>query len=230
MSSQSEQPGDRGPDPVVGIVLAAGAGTRMGRPKALVVGSDGEPWLRRAARTLGAGGCTEVVVVLGAAADRARLLIPTPSPPDRESAPTASASVSASTASTPTVPLHVVAIDDWETGISASLRAGLDAARSRGATAAVITLVDLPDLTVAAVHRMLAPAPHPTTLRQAAYDGRPGHPVVIGRDHLDALSATLHGDTGARPYLKAHGVDLVDCSDLGGGDDVDSPAGRLDAG
>lgn len=50
---------------VAGVVLAAGAGTRFGGPKALVE-VDGERLVDRAARVLRAGGCDPVVVVLGA--------------------------------------------------------------------------------------------------------------------------------------------------------------------
>jgi CTP:molybdopterin cytidylyltransferase MocA len=167
----------------------------MGRPKALVVGDDEEPWLTRGVRTLQAGGCAEVVVVLGAGAARARVLLD----------------------STPAI---VVEAEDWAEGISASLRAGLAAAAERGASVAVVTLVDLPRLDTRSVSRALEGA-SVTTLRQAAYEGQPGHPVVIGSEHFSALSAHLAGDVGARPYLLAHGVDMVDCSDLGGGDDVD---------
>jgi CTP:molybdopterin cytidylyltransferase MocA len=48
----------------VGVLLAAGAGTRYGMPK--VLAAQGE-WLRIAVETLVDGGCDEVVVVLGAA-------------------------------------------------------------------------------------------------------------------------------------------------------------------
>ena len=51
-----------------GLLLAAGAGRRMGRPKALVEG-----WLVHAVESL--SGCDGVVVVLGAAADEARRLL-----------------------------------------------------------------------------------------------------------------------------------------------------------
>ncbi|MCG5440355.1 NTP transferase domain-containing protein, partial [Micromonospora foliorum] len=51
-----------------GLLLAAGAGRRFGRPKALVE-LDGEPLVRRAIRLLGDGGCAPVHVVLGAGAD-----------------------------------------------------------------------------------------------------------------------------------------------------------------
>jgi len=47
-----------------GIVLAAGAGIRYGKPK--VLAADGQ-WLRSAISALGDGGCDDVVVVLGAA-------------------------------------------------------------------------------------------------------------------------------------------------------------------
>ena len=56
---------------VHGLLLAAGAGSRMGTPKALVRGDDGEPWLVRGVRTLVGGGCTQVDVVLGASAEEA---------------------------------------------------------------------------------------------------------------------------------------------------------------
>ena len=56
---------------VVALLLAAGAGRRMGRPKALVAGADGTPWVVSAVRTLRDGGCTDVLAVAGAERDRA---------------------------------------------------------------------------------------------------------------------------------------------------------------
>ena len=56
---------------------------------------------------------------------------------------------------------------------------------------------------------------------RAAYDGVPGHPVLIGRDHWDGVVASAVGDRGARDYLAAHGVALVECGDLATGVDVD---------
>lgn len=52
---------------VAGLVLAAGEGRRLGRPKALVE-HRGERLVDRAVRTLRDGGCDPVVVVSGAAA------------------------------------------------------------------------------------------------------------------------------------------------------------------
>jgi len=178
-----------------GILLAAGAGTRMGRPKALV-----DDWLPATVRALHEGGCEEVTVVLGAAVEEARALLS-----EEE---------------------HVVVAMDWATGMSASLRAGLDAVACRDdvdrADAALVHLVDLPDVgadVIARVGRLSAP----DALARAAYAGVPGHPVLIGRHHWAGVVETLVGDQGARAYLDAHGAALVECGDLAGGRDVDSP-------
>ena len=56
---------------VTGLLLAAGAGRRFRRPKALVPG-----WVGHAVHTLYGGGCDRVVVVLGADSDAARLNVP----------------------------------------------------------------------------------------------------------------------------------------------------------
>lgn len=107
--------------------------------------------------------------------------------------------------------------------MSASLRAGLAAT---DADVVLVTLVDLPALPAAAVARLLAGADR-ATLRRAVYDGRPGHPVVLGRDHVDAAASSARGDRGAGPYLRAQGAESVECSDLWDGRDVDAPADRL---
>jgi molybdenum cofactor cytidylyltransferase len=209
--------GERGDalDEPVGILLAAGAGTRFGGAKALALGADGEPWLTRGVSTLRAGGCSRVLVVLGAEAARARALLGVEAgDAGRPGAPAPAASDLGKSA------VLVVEATEWADGVSASLRAGLDAAAALGASVAVVSLVDLPGLRREAVSRMLDGA-SAATLRQAVYDGRPGHPVVIGSQHLAALTASVGGDVGARPYLVAHRAELVDCSDLGGGDDID---------
>jgi len=181
--------------PPVGLVLAAGAGRRFGGPKALARTSGGVPWVALAVRALRAGGCGDVVVVLGAAADEAAALVP----------PEA----------------RVVHAPDWASGVAASLRAGLAAAASvSSAEAAVVLPVDTPDAAPAAVVRMVRRA-GPDALAQATYAGAPGHPVLIGRAHWWPLAAAVRGDIGARPYLVAQGAELVECGDLWSGLDRD---------
>ncbi|MFB8767548.1 nucleotidyltransferase family protein [Nocardiopsis alba] len=55
--------------PVAGLLLAAGSGSRLGRPKALVE-LGGERLVDRGVRMLAEGGCAPVLVVLGAADTR----------------------------------------------------------------------------------------------------------------------------------------------------------------
>jgi CTP:molybdopterin cytidylyltransferase MocA len=181
-----------------GLLLAAGAGTRMGRPKALVDG-----WLTRAVDSLESAGCDGVTVVLGAGADEASALL-------------ADAGVE----------VHQVVAADWAEGMGASLRAGLaalDDGPDHGPDAVVVTLVDLPDVGAEVVRRVLAGPVGTATLRRAAYDGTPGHPVLIGRDHWAGVADAADGDRGARDYLAAHPTGLVECGDLASGVDVDSP-------
>jgi nicotine blue oxidoreductase len=174
---------------VAGLLLAAGAGTRYGGPKALVDG-----WLPGAVAALREGGCSSVTVVLGAAADETRRLVP------------------------PGV--EVVVASDWAEGMGASLRAGLTALASSHCTAALVHLVDLPDVGAPVVRRVLGAASE-QALARATYGGRPGHPVLLGRAHWDGVIATATGDQGARAYLRAHNVDEIECGDLAEGDDVD---------
>lgn len=183
---------------VHGLLLAAGAGTRMGRPKALVSDPDGTSWLVRGVTVLREGGCPAVTVVLGAAAEAARELL-------------------AGTDSS------VVAAADWAEGMSASLRAGLDALGETEAEAALVSLVDLPDVTPELVARVLATGDGPGVLARATYAGRPGHPVLLGRDHWAAVAVAAAGDTGARGYLSGRPVTAVECGDLATGEDRDTP-------
>ncbi|HEY9563179.1 MAG TPA: nucleotidyltransferase family protein [Nocardioides sp.] len=175
---------------VHGLLLAAGAGRRMGTPKALV-----DDWLLRTIGVLEDGGCDEVTVVLGAAADQARVLL--------EGSDVA-----------------VVVAADWAQGMGASLRAGLSALPA--GDAALVSLVDLPDVGPEVVRRVLAAPFVSTTLRRAAYEAVPGHPVLLGRGHWDGVLNAARGDRGARDYLSAHEVELVECADLATGRDVDS--------
>ncbi|KQT01192.1 nucleotidyltransferase family protein [Cellulomonas sp. Leaf395] len=103
-----------------GIVLAAGAGTRHGGPKALVV-----PWLADAVGLLVTGGCAHVVVVLGDGADEARALVPTD----------------------PRV--TVVVAERWADGLGESLRAGLAHATGDAVVVTLVDLPGTPVSVVA---------------------------------------------------------------------------------
>ncbi|WP_104134334.1 NTP transferase domain-containing protein [Cryobacterium sp. Y62] len=216
------------PSRVAGLVLAAGAGSRYGMPKALVHDGAGRSWLQHAVDVLAEAGCSPVIVVLGARWAEAAALLdagdddPTSAPVRGKDRPPAS--------------VRIVQATDWAEGLSASLRAGLRCAIEQpDLTAIAVIPVDVPDLNAATVARMISTnfgttaAPGATvlsanTLRQARFARQPGHPVVIGRQHWTPLIDTLAGDTGARPYLRAHPVEHIECGDLGTGVDVDRPS------
>jgi CTP:molybdopterin cytidylyltransferase MocA len=171
----------------------------MGTPKALVRDDDGSSWLLRSVEVLRRGGCYAVTVVLGAeSAQAARLLAPED--------------------------VAVVVAEDWAEGMGASLRAGLGAIEDSDAFAALVHLVDLPDVTAGVVTRLVDAGAQPGAhvLARASYAGVPGHPVLIGRAHWAGVRASASGDRGARDYLARHDVTLVECGDLASGQDVDS--------
>jgi molybdenum cofactor cytidylyltransferase/nicotine blue oxidoreductase len=178
----------------------------MGGPKALLVDADGTPRLAATVQALRDGGCPAVTVVVGAQAGAA----------------------AASAAGTGA---EVVVAQRWSEGMGESLKAGLEALTAGQARAALITLVDLPDVGTEVVRRVLATwhddGASADALVRATYAGRPGHPVLLGRAHWAALRETLAGDVGAGPYLAARGagrkVTEVRCEDLATGRDVDRP-------
>jgi CTP:molybdopterin cytidylyltransferase MocA len=194
----------------------------MGRPKALLRDAGGASMLVGAVERLLAGGCEEVVVVLGAEAEAARALL-----------------VDAVGWAPGTV--RTVVAEDWERGMAASLATGLaePAPDGPGSDAVVVQLVDLPDVGTAVVSRVVTTwrdsGADPAAILRAAYDGEPGHPVLLGADHRVALAAEVASalrvegpaDYGARHYLADKQVQLVECGDLASGHDVDRPEDLL---
>jgi CTP:molybdopterin cytidylyltransferase MocA len=190
---------------IAGILLAAGGGSRYGMPKALAR-IDGRLMSERALSTLRAGGADPIVAVIGAAAADVRTAL------DWGDA-------------------VIVENPRWSDGMGSSLRAGLAGLDHIDADAALILLVDTPGITAAAIERIAsaARAGDPTSaLLAAAYGGRQGHPVLIGREHWLGVAASAVGDTGAKPYLTAHAAELrlIPCDDIADGTDIDTPPDR----
>lgn len=124
----------------------------------------------------------------------------------------------------------VVEAPDWDEGMGASLRRGLVALESTDARAALLMLVDLPDVGADVHTRILSSVEGgggsglDGVLVRAAYEGRAGHPVLLGREHWRLVSTQAVGDRGARAYFEAHPPRLVECGDLATGRDIDRPA------
>jgi nicotine blue oxidoreductase len=213
---------------VAGILLAAGEGSRLGQPKALVE-LGGQTLAERGVAMLRDGGADPVLVVTGAvrvsvggawvvrnldwrtgmgsslAAGLHALDVPH-GPGDPEPArgqdPEASEWPRGSSPG------------DWEWDRNAS-----------DVGAAVIALADQPLVGDKAVSRLIDAFAAGATVAVAAYDGKPRNPVLIHREHWPAVLAMAVGDTGARPFLRAHAdlVTLVECGDIGSALDIDTP-------
>jgi CTP:molybdopterin cytidylyltransferase MocA len=82
----------------------------------------------------------------------------------------------------------------WLDGRSASLKAGMRALG--GSHTVIVTLGDQPLIGPSVIRRFLD---EPAGTR-AVYDGQPGHPVVLGAEHLPAIER-LEGDQGAGVLL-----------------------------
>jgi molybdenum cofactor cytidylyltransferase len=181
-----------------GLVLAAGAATRFGAPKQLAE-LDGRPLLEHSLRTMTAASVGRVVVVLGSGADE----------------------VIAS------VDLHgadAIVCSRWEEGQSASLACGL--AELASCEAVIVTLGDQPRVSPDAIRRVIAARNGAAAVR-ATYGAAPGHPVLLEQELFEPLR-NVSGDKGARNLLLSVQVLDIPCDDLGGGEDVDTPA-ELDA-
>jgi molybdenum cofactor cytidylyltransferase len=180
------------------IVLAAGASSRMGAPKALL-DAGGETFVRRILSTLRDAGIRDAVVVIRpgdaavvreVAAARYGRAIENPQP---------------------------------ERGQLSSLVAGLNAVDAPDVDAALVTLVDVPLIVPGTVTTLLARArvSHAPIVR-AVSGGRHGHPVIFTRALFDALR-TADPAEGAKAVLRAHAIEDVEVADPGVVQDFDTP-------
>lgn len=161
-----------------GVILAAGAAGRLGRPKQLLP-LRGRPLLQHVVEAAAAGGLSPIVIVLGyRAAEVAGVL---------ELPPGA----------------RIIENPDYALGQASSLRCGLTALEPE-VRAAVILLGDQPSLAASTIRAALDLfARSGGRVVRTLYRGQPGHPVVLGREVWEAAMA-IEGDRGARDLLAEH--------------------------
>ena len=112
----------------------------------------------------------------------------------------------------------------WQEGQAASLACGL--AELPDCEAVVVILGDQPRISPEAIRRVIEARGDGAPAVRATYGGDPGHPVLLEQE-LFARMRDVTGDHGARNLLMSVPVREVR-DDLGGGEDVDTPA-ELDA-
>ena len=190
---------------VAGLVLAAGGGSRLGRPKAAVeVG--GRRLVDLAIGSCVRAGLSPVVVVLGAV-----WLTPMPR---------------ADGVAGDTADIWLVDNTQWATGMASSLRAGLAALEADlDIDAVVITLVDTISVGEEHLRRIGSVLRDGAAAAVATYEGDARTPAGLTRGLWADLARNVVGDEGARGWLRAHPqlVTDVECADLGPWIDIDSP-------
>jgi CTP:molybdopterin cytidylyltransferase MocA len=178
---------------ICGLVLAAGAGTRYGPHSKLLAELEGRPLLEHAvAAQCAVPELERVAVVLGAFAEDILAAV------DFQRA-------------------EPVVCERWHDGQAMSLRRGIEHLTEDGnVQKLIVTLGDQPRMTSELVARFVTEPPG----TRAVYEGRPGHPVVLGPVQMRAI-AGLRGDLGARELLRGGGT--IECGSLSASRDVDTP-------
>ena len=181
------------------VVLAAGASTRIGIPKQLLQ-FRGQTFLRRAASVALEAGCRPVVVVTGANAAACRESLRG---------------------------LDVLEAENqqWESGMSSSVRVGVEALVTPNPriAAVVLMLCDQPFVTRDVIVGLVK-AHYETGCSVVAsrFGGSYGGPALFGKAHFAEL-ATLEGAAGAKQVIQKH-LEKVQLLPFPEGEiDVDTP-------
>jgi molybdenum cofactor cytidylyltransferase len=186
------------PVSVAAIILAAGSSERMGQLKQLL-SIDGQPMVRRVTEVVCASGLAQVIVVVGAHAEKVE-------------------------ASLSGLPVELVHNRAWQEGLSTSLRIGIGALRP-DTMAVLVVLADQPALTSNLLQQLVeryratrAPVVAPF------YRGQRGNPVLFDRSLFPELQA-VQGDRGARRVVQRYGeqMERVACDHPAVVQDVDTP-------
>lgn len=119
--------------------------------------------------------------------------------------------------------VQVIRSPDADFGMGHSLAAGIEALQFTGAGAVAVLLADMPWISQD-VLTGLARMADPERIALPCYQGRRGHPVIIGRRFWPEL-VRLTGDQGARAVIAEHAecVDVLECNDPGVLRDADTP-------
>jgi len=196
---------------ITAVVLAAGAGTRLGGPKALAE-LAGQPLVAHVVGTCAAALVDEIVVVAGAEADAV------------------AEAAAREAAEHPEVPVRVVRHEGWAAGRTSSLQAGL-AATAEGHDVLVFP-VDHPAVDVTTLDLLLGvfgyAARHPEVVVPVLVDPvteqrRRGHPILL-QASLRAAVAALGPDDPLRDLVRRREVLEVPVDDQAILVNVDEPA------
>lgn len=185
------------------VILAAGASTRMGTPKAaLGLAHPGDTFVSRLVQQFIDAGLPDIVVVTGAAPDVVRRAAGRVRPP-----------------------LRFVHNERWANGQLTSLIAGLQERHGEVLEAVLVTLVDAPLVAAGTIRRVLHTwrVERPPIARPARGDVH-GHPVIFDRSLFADLRAA-DPQVGAKAVVRAHAAQIINVpsDDPGAFVDIDTP-------
>jgi molybdenum cofactor cytidylyltransferase len=184
--------------PVALLLLAAGASTRLGRPKQLLP-YHGRTLLRHAAETAVASGCTPIILVTGALHE-------------------------ALVAEVLDLPIQAIHNAEWEMGMASSIRAGLSALAETQPAAVLIMLTDQPLVTPELLRELVARQRQTQApIVAAAYGDTLGVPAIFAKAVFPEL-LQLQGQQGAGRLIASLGAAVGRVPFPTGLLDVDTPA------
>lgn len=149
---------------ISGLILSAGASSRMGTPKALLKLNSGNTLLTEQVATLVAGGCREIFVVVGADAETIK-------------------------SGHPKLSVSWVENKNWKLGQFSSLQAGLSTILKTDAEGIILLPIDtigIKSATVAALIETALRNPHLKAIIPE-YEGRRGHPIYLSNKIFKSL-------------------------------------------
>ena len=180
------------------VILAAGASTRFGSPKQLLV-YDGDPLVRRAAKAALAAGTSPVMVVLGANASI----------------------VAREISNLPGV--RTIVNEHWQSGLASSLATGVRSLmETAGCDAVLVMLADQPGVDAKALKKLIAAFDDKNRIIAASYLDTVGVPAIFGCEHADELMR-MTGDRGAAQWLRDHRAQVTTVPLPEAALDIDSP-------
>lgn len=185
------------------IILAAGASTRMGSPKQLLV-FDGKSLIRHSVQQALASKCFPVVVVLGANKELIKLELDD-------------------------LPVFVAENPHWQDGMASSIQCGIEMLLTvhPGIQAAIIMLCDQPYVNTLFINNLLNTfEKKPQPVVASFYGNEYGVPALFRKDLFSELLA-LQGNAGAKKLMQQYKNEVVPVVFPEGLIDIDTPEDYL---